>query len=75
MASFMEAINASAASFPAQFHATISSANTAGLLSKISDNATPTNLFGVFVTLFLAAVVYDQCKHSVAVLSSNRKTN
>jgi hypothetical protein len=61
LAAAMAAINASAA-FPAQFHATIASVDTAGILSKISESATPTNLFGVFLTLFLAAIVYDQCK-------------
>jgi C-22 sterol desaturase len=67
MASFVDSVNASAAAFPAQFQATIASVNTAGVLSKISENATPTNLFGVFMTLFLAAVVYDQRKQTTVM--------
>lgn len=59
MASVMEAFNASSTAIPASIHATIASANT-GILSKAFDNVSPVSWFGVFVTLFLAAVVYDQ---------------
>jgi C-22 sterol desaturase len=75
MASLVESINASAAAFPAQFHATIASVNTAGLLTKVSDNATPTNVFILFLTLFAAAVVYDQCKSMATVRLAPRNTN
>lgn len=59
MASIMEAFNASSTAIPNTIHATIASANT-GILSKVLDNASAISWFGVFLTLFLAAVVYDQ---------------
>ncbi|KAK4505846.1 hypothetical protein PRZ48_003811 [Zasmidium cellare] len=62
MASVMEAFNASSTAIPNTIHATIASANT-GILSKAFDNASPVSWFGVFLTLFLAAVVYDQMSY------------
>lgn len=62
MASIMEAFNASSTAIPNTIHATIASANT-GILSKAFDNASSVSWFGVFLTLFLAAIVYDQSKH------------
>lgn len=74
MASVMEAFNASAATaLPEAVHATISSANT-GLLSKALDNFTPISWFSVFLTLFAAAVVYDQRMHHPTYLAKSRLT-
>jgi sterol 22-desaturase len=56
MASIMEAFNASTTAFPASIQATIATAQT-GVLSKLLENV---SVFNVFLTLFAAAVIYDQ---------------
>jgi hypothetical protein len=63
MASVMQALNASSTELPSTIYANIPAASH-GLLNKVFDSATPVNLFGAFLALFLAAVVYDQreCK-------------
>ena len=57
MASIAEAFNASSTAFPDAIHATIASAKQTGLVGKVMDNAT---YFNVFLTVFVAAVIYDQ---------------
>ncbi|EME86833.1 uncharacterized protein MYCFIDRAFT_49450 [Pseudocercospora fijiensis CIRAD86] len=62
MASVMETFNASATHHPNTIHATIDSLQT-GFVSKAFDNFTPVSWFGVFLTIFLAAIVYDQLSY------------
>lgn len=61
MVSVAESFNASATGNPDAIHATIDSFQT-GFVSTAFDNFTPASWFGVFLTIFLAAVVYDQRK-------------
>ncbi|CAK1361478.1 Cytochrome P450 61 [Cercospora beticola] len=62
MASIRETFNASSTALPDTIHAVIASANT-GILSKAWHNFTPVSWFGVFLTVFLAAVIYDQISY------------
>ncbi|KAK4632000.1 Cytochrome P450 61 [Fulvia fulva] len=62
MASIMEAGNATSTSLPGAIHATIESVQT-GFLSKAFENGSPVSWFSVFLTLFAAAVVYDQLSY------------
>ncbi|KAK5118721.1 hypothetical protein LTR85_007927 [Meristemomyces frigidus] len=61
MASVMEAMNVSAPQFPEIVHAALSSPQT-GMMSKMLDNV---NIFSVFLTLFAAAVAYDQISYRI----------
>lgn len=62
MASVMETFNATSTALPDSVHAVIASAQT-GILSKAFDNfSSPVGWFGVFLAVFLAAVIYDQSK-------------
>ena len=58
-ASVMETFNATSTHIPDSVHAVIASAQS-GILSKALGNFSAVGWFGVFVTVFLAAVVYDQ---------------
>lgn len=71
MASIRETFNASSTAIPDTIHATIASAQT-GFLSKALDSFSPVSWFGVFLSLFFAAVVYDQRKFTTARASHQR---
>ncbi|KAF2768250.1 ERG5, C-22 sterol desaturase [Teratosphaeria nubilosa] len=64
MASVMEAFNASSTPLPAPIHASISSAQT-GVMSRMLDRVSFFHLFHLFLTLFAAAVIYDQIKYRI----------
>lgn len=60
LASVMETFNATSTGLPDTIHAVIASTQT-GILSKAYEHfSSPVGWFGVFLSLFLAAVVYDQ---------------
>lgn len=60
MASVMQVLNATSDALPDTLHAVIATAPT-GFLTKAWDNfSSPVGWFGVFLSLFLAAVIYDQ---------------
>lgn len=65
MASVMETFNATSTGLPNTIHAVLASTQT-GILSKAYDNfSSPVGWFGVFLSLFLAAVVYDQSEYLI----------
>ena len=69
MASMMETFDASATAAPGVYISRVAGGE-AGIVAKFHEALTPVNMLGVFFTLFLAAVVYDQCK--IIKLSAGR---